>query len=239
MRRISLVSSSNFHGTGYLDHCESEITSLFASARRVLFVPYALHDHDAYAATARTRFKKMELDLDSLHESPQPRDLVDSAEAIFIGGGNTFRLLKQLYDLDLLGPIRDRVATGIPYLGTSAGSNVACPSIKTTNDMPIVAPQSFQALGLVQFQINAHYLDPDPGSTHQGETRELRIHQFHEENALPVIGLREGSWLSVTDETVRLSGTFGARLFRQGRPPVEVPGGSALDDLLAASSSLE
>ncbi|MEE8369076.1 MAG: dipeptidase PepE [Thermoanaerobaculia bacterium] len=232
MPNITLVSSSNYHGSGYLDHCEIAITDLFAGGSRILFVPFALSDHDGYAAIARTRFRAMGFQLDSLHESPHPVESVTSAEGLFIGGGNTFRLLNQLYAGDLLEPIRNRVAAGIPYLGTSAGSIVACPTIKTTNDMPIVSPPSFTALGLVNFQVNAHYLDPDPDSKHQGETRELRIQQFHEENSLPVIGLREGSWLAIEQGAVRLSGAGSARLFLRDQPPIEIEGGAALDRCL-------
>jgi dipeptidase E len=136
--------------------------------------------------------------------------------------------LERLYDLDLLTPIRERVKAGIPYFGSSAGSNVAGPTIRTTNDMPIVEPPSFAALGLVPFQINPHYLDPDPRSTHMGETREERIQQFLEENETPVIGLREGAWLRVEGEQTLLGGTAGARLFRRGNPPVELDCGAAV-----------
>jgi dipeptidase E len=232
VRKITLISSSNFHGSGYLDHCETAITDLFGAASRVLFVPFALHDHDAYAAIVRSRFQQMGLGVDSLHESPNPLESVKSAEGMFIGGGNTFRLLKQLYKGDLLDPIRDRVTSGMPFMGTSAGSIVACPTIKTTNDMPIAYPPSFTALGLVQFQINAHYLDPNPGSIHQGETRELRIEQFHEENALPVIGLREGSWLSIKQQKIQLMGKVGARLFRKDQVPIEIECGAVLNEWL-------
>ncbi len=167
----------------------------------------------------------MGYDLRSLHRAPSPRAAVGGAEAIFVGGGNTFRLLKSLYDHDLLDAIRARVASGAPYIGSSAGSVVACPTLKTTNDMPIVEPSSFEALGLVAFQINAHYLDPDPNSTHMGETREVRLREFLEENDLPVVALREGAILRVDDSRVRLGGTTGARLFRRGLPPEELQPG--------------
>jgi dipeptidase E len=120
----------------------------------------------------------------------------------------------------------------MPYAGASAGANLACPTIKTTNDMPIVQPPSFDALGLVPFQINPHYLDPDPGSTHMGETRETRIREFHEENATPVVGLREGAMLRVEDGGVWLKGVAGARVFRRGQDPVEAQPGSRLDELM-------
>ena len=160
-----------------------------------------------------------------------PVAAVERAEALFIGGGNTFRLLDALWRHALIEPIRRRVQAGMPYVGTSAGSNVACPSIRTTNDMPIVQPPSFAALNLVPFNINPHYQDPIPGSTHMGETREQRIAEFHEENAPPVVGLREGAWLLVEDSTVVLSGSTGARLFRRGEAPAEFATGSRLDFL--------
>ena len=157
------------------------------------------------------------------------REAVAAAEAIFIGGGNTFRLLKSLYGYDLLGAIREQVAAGARYMGSSAGSNVATPSIRTTNDMPITEPPSFAALGLVPFQINPHYLDPEPGSTHMGETREERILQFLEENETPVIGLREGAMLHIANGQCQLKGRSGARLFRRGMEPVEIAPGSQVD----------
>jgi dipeptidase E len=137
--------------------------------------------------------------------------------------------LKTLYDLELLDAIRARVEEGMPYMGASAGSNIAAPTIRTTNDMPIVEPPSFEALGLVPFQINPHYLDADPSSTHMGETREERILQFLEENATPVVGIREGSLLHVENGTCTLRGNAGARLFRRGVAPVELAPESKVD----------
>jgi dipeptidase E len=231
MTRLLLVSNSTVHGSGYLDHCAGAISSFLGpSVKRVLFVPYALFDRDAYAAKARARFEAMGYGLDSAHDVPGgPARAVELAEALFIGGGNTFRLLDALWRLALVEPIRGRVNAGMPYVGTSAGSNVACPSIRTTNDMPIVEPPSFAALDLVPFNINPHYLDPVPDSTHMGETREQRIAEFHEENTPPVVGLREGAWLLVEGPSVVLQGVNGARLFRRGEPPAEVTSGSRLD----------
>lgn len=161
-KRILLISNSTLYGSGFLDHAESEIRSFLGNVKLVLFVPFALYDRDKYAATAEQRFTKMGYGLSSIHTASDPKQAVREAEAVFIGGGNTFRLLKALYDLDLLGPIRERVEAGMPYMGSSAGSNVAGPTIRTTNDMPIVQPPSFDAIGLVSFQINPHYLDSDP-----------------------------------------------------------------------------
>src|SRR3954454_23457530 len=192
--RILLLSTSTIYGGEYLDYAEAEVRDFLGTLKRVLFVPFALHDRNAYAGRARKRFAQFGYELDSLHDAKDPRAAVESGEAIFIGGGNTWRLLKPLYELDLLGAIRDRVLAGMPYIGSSAGSNVAGPTIKTTNDMPIVQPPSFDAIGLVPFQLNPHFQDPDPNSTHMGETREERVIQFHEENETPVLGLREGAW---------------------------------------------
>jgi dipeptidase E len=232
MNRLLLISNSTMFGRGYLDHAETEIRALLEGIGRVLFVPYALYDRDSYAAVAAKKFESMGFALESIHRSPQPRVAAAEAEAVFVGGGNTFRLLNSLYQHDLLEVIRARVEEGMPYVGSSAGSVVSCPTLKTTNDMPIVQPPSFQALGLVGFQINAHYLDPDPGSTHMGETREVRLREFLEENDTPVVGLREGAMLRVEGSTVHLKGTTGARIFRRGKDPQEVQSGPLPDDLL-------
>jgi dipeptidase E len=229
MKHLLLISTSTIFGTQYLEHAFDEITSLLGPARRVLFVPYALKDHDGYAAKVRTTFGQLGYDLESIHELSDALTAVNEAQAIFVGGGNTFRLLKTLYDNRLLQHIRARVLEGMPYSGASAGSNLACPTIRTTNDMPIVEPPSLEALNLVPFQLNPHYFDPDPLSTHMGETRETRIHEFHEENTMPVVGLREGAMLRVDDDRVQLRGCAGARIFRRGQPPAEVAPGSDLN----------
>jgi len=221
-RRLVLISTSTVFGTRYLEHAFPELRDALSGVSRVLFIPHALRDRHGYAAKARAAFEEIGLSLDSLHEAPDPRRAVGEAEAVFCGGGNTFRLLKALYEMDVLPLIRRRVAEGMVYAGASAGSNLACPTIRTTNDMPIVQPPSFDALSLVSFQINPHYLDPVPGSTHMGETRETRILEFHEENETPVVGLREGAILRVEGESILLKGLAGARILRRGREPVEV-----------------
>jgi|SRR5687767_1503809 len=231
-RRLLLISNSTLYGGGYLDHVADEIVDFLGRVKRILFVPFALSNRDAYAAQARARFAGMGFALDSLHEATDKRRAVVTAEAIFIGGGNTFRLLKALYDFDLLQPIRERVARGMPYIGSSAGSNVAAPTIRTTNDMPIVEPPSFAALGLVNFQINPHYLDPDPSSRHMGETREERLLQFLEENKTIVVGLREGALIRVEHGRTLLKGSTGARIFRPGQAPLEVLPGAELNDYI-------
>jgi dipeptidase E len=228
MRRILLISSSECHPTGYLDHAEDEIRRILGASRRVLFLPYALFDRDAYAEKAAARFGRMGYEIEPAHRAPDAARAVENAEAVFAGGGNTFRLLKALNDLHLMVPLRRRVRGGMPYVGSSAGSNVAGDTIGTTNDMPIVEPPGFAALGLVPFNLNPHYFDPDPGSTHKGETREKRIAQFHEENEIPVVALREGAMLRVEGGAVEVAGSGGGRLFRRGEPTVEISAGDRL-----------
>jgi dipeptidase E len=161
-----------------------------------------------------------------------PMEELDRAEAIFVGGGNTFRLLKKLYDRKLLDVIRQRARAGMPYIGSSAGSVITSPTIRTTNDMPIVEAPSLDSLGLIPFQLNCHYLDPDPNSTHRGETREQRLLEFHEENSLPVVGLREGTMLWVEEGTHKLLGLKPARIFRVRRDAIEVGPDKWLDEYL-------
>ena len=231
-RKILLISNSTLHGSGFLDHAENEIRDFLGQVRRVLFVPFALSDQNGYAARVRDRLGLMGYDVESLHQASNKQKAVSDAESIFIGGGNTFRLLKSLYEFEVLDLIRTRSGEGMLYMGSSAGSNVAGPTIRTTNDMPIVEPPSFDALGLVSFQINPHYLDPDPDSKHMGETREERILQFLEENETPVVGLREGAMLRIENGTTTLKGSTGARIFRRGHEPVEIKPVAVLDEFI-------
>ena len=228
-RRLLLISNSTNHGSGYLDHAESEIRSVLGEKARVFFVPYAMHDLEGYVARTRDRLAAMGHELLSSHE---PGASVDTADAVFVGGGNTFRLLDSLFRHDLIGAIREAVRQGKPYIGSSAGSIVACPTLKTTKDMPVIQPPSFDALGLVPFQISPHYLDPDPASSHMGETQEERILQYLEHNELRVVGLREGSMLQIDGPRLTLRGISAARIFEKGRPPAEHPPGARLDFLL-------
>jgi dipeptidase E len=236
MRRLLLISTSTLHGSGWLQYCRDDIRGFLGDAvQRVLFVGYAMHDLDGYAAKARQAFAAIGCELDAIHTAADERRAVEAAEALFVGGGNTFRLLTRLYEHDLADVIRARVRDGMPYVGSSAGSNVACPSIKTTNDMPIVQPPSFAALGLVPFQLNPHFLDPPPGDTHMGETRETRIREFHEMNAAPVIGLREGAMLRVEGDRMTLEGRQGGVLFVRGRGREELAAGADLSACLQTS----
>lgn len=219
-RRLLLLSNSKNFGQGYLEHAEGHIKDFLGpDIRRVLFVPYAgvRASFDDYSAVVEGRLGLMGYEVDSVHRAVDPKTAVMKAEALAVGGGNTFHLLDGLYRNDLIEAIRARVDGGTPYIGWSAGSNVACPTIKTTNDMPIVEPPSFKALGLVPFQINPHYLDAHPEG-HQGETREERILEFIEANpGVHVIGLREGSILRVEGSDIKLLGNKTARVFIKGR----------------------
>jgi dipeptidase E len=220
MRLVLLSNSTNFGG-GYLQHAAAPIASLFEGARCIAFVPFALQDQAGYHAKVRDHFAKSGLEVERVEDGPRGAEGLERAEGLFVGGGNTWRLLDRLQRANLLEPIRRRVRAGLPYLGSSAGTGITAPTIMTTNDMPIVRPASFESLGFVRFQLNCHYLDADPSSRHMGETRETRLREFLEENDVPVIGLREGSWLEVDDATARLEGPHKARLFRRGHEPRE------------------
>lgn len=233
MKRLMLLSNSTNHGRNYLDHAMAEVLAFLGPIKRLLFVPFAGSDRSLYTEKVKDRFAKEGIEVDGLIALSGGARSIEGAEAVFVGGGNTFRLIDRLQRGRYLEPLRRRTLDGLAYLGASAGSVIAAPSIKTTNDMPIVQPQWFEGLSLVPFQINAHYMDADPASRHMGETREQRILEFHEENDEPVVGLREGGWLRVEGDAVRLEGGVPARLFRKGRQPVEVSPGSAIDHLLA------
>ena len=234
-RNLLLVSNSTLHGSGYLDHCADEIKKFLGNRKTIVFVPYARPSgmtYDEYTKIAKERFQKMDIMLTGIHEYSDLKEAVRNAEAIFIDGGNTFVLLSGLYKSGIIDEIRKRISEGMPYIGTSAGSNVACKSIKTTNDMPIMYPPSFEALNLVPFNINPHYLDPDPNSKHMGETRETRIKEFHFYNDEYVVGLREGAMLHIVDDKITLNGTTGARIFKNGQEAKEYRSGDSLDFLL-------
>jgi dipeptidase E len=226
IKKLLLISNSIQYGQGYLDHVEDDIHAFLGPPGRVAFVPYAAFDLDEYENRARLRFERMGYLMESVHRhrGHEP-DLLSNVDTVFIGGGNTFRLLARLYAFGLIEPIRALVEKGLPYIGSSAGSIVAGPSIKTTKDMPVVEPPSFNALNLISFHISPHYLDPDPNSRHMGETQEERILQFLEENDGQVVGLREGSRLLVKGDQVALIGPTPARLFqREARPSESSPG---------------
>lgn len=237
MRRILLISSSVCYGSGFLDHAETEIRRILRGLSRILFIPYASKDYDAYTDSMQKRFAQMGIGVDAIHLSRKPKQAVSNAHAVFIGGGNTFRLLSSLYNHNLLDAIKKRVSTGMPYIGSSAGTNVACPTIATTNDMPIVFPPSLRALGLVHFQINPHFLSADPTSIHKGETREQRIAEFHEEHSTPVIGLPESSMIRVEGSRITLLGKGGAIAFLPGRKPMKLSSNRRIDLFLNQKDS--
>ncbi len=234
--RALLISNSTNYGQGYLDHVEAAILAFLGGIKRIIFVPYALKDWGAYTAKARARFAAMGIELLSVHEDAgsialpfASREGDSETTAIFIGGGNTFRLLKRLREQNLMYIVEECARRGAKYIGANAGTVVACPTIMTTNDMPIVQLNTFDALNIVPFQINPHYLDPEPNSQHMGETRETRIKEFHEENKTPVVGLREGSWIHVEGGYSNLGGPKLARLFLQGKEPIDISDGFTIE----------
>jgi dipeptidase E len=231
MKRLLLISNSTQYGEGFLEHCSDEVKDFLGSdIKSILFIPYASGDLDSYTNKAREKFNSLGYQLSSIHESDNYIESVNNAEAIFIGGGNTFRLLSKLYELNLIELINKRVENGMPYMGASAGSNVACPTIKTTNDMPIIYPPSFNALNLVPFNINPHYIDIHP-EQHMGETREQRIKEFHELNIQTVVGLREGTMLRIQDNNITLKGINKVTIFRKDKNIEEFEPNSTLNFL--------
>ncbi len=225
--RLLVISTSTIYGSGYLEYIREEIID-FLQTDELLFVPFARPSgitHDEYTENVINALNPFGIKVTGLHTYANPKDTIRNAKAIFIGGGNTFLLLKTLYELGLVEEIREVVANGIPYMGSSAGSNMTGLTIGTTNDMPIVYPPSFNALQFLPFNINPHYLDPDPNSTHKGETRETRINEFHKFNSQTVIGLREGSWLRVENGEINLKGNLTARIFKPNQQAIEVKSG--------------
>ncbi len=228
MKRLLIVSTSKIHGSAYMEYIREEVLDFFSGVKTLTFIPYARPggiSHDGYTDIVREALGPFGMEIKGLHEYNNPKEAVANAEGLFTGGGNTFQLVKTLYELDLMDAISNAVNGGVPYMGSSAGSNITGLSMRTTNDMPIVYPPSFDTLGLVPFNINPHYLDPDPNSKHQGETRETRIKEFHHFNDQPVVGLREGSWLRVEGEDIQLKGEHYARIFEKGKDPWEMPPG--------------
>jgi dipeptidase E len=233
-----LLGSGGFRTPERIEVLAREMRSFFGALQRMLFVPYALADHDGYVQALREKGLHGGYELDGIHRHADPREAVRQSEAIYVGGGNTFRLLNELYRHGLVDLIRERVGDGVPYLGISAGTNVACPTIQTTNDMPIVAPPRLDALGLVPFQVNPHYFtgqsyvkEGEAYREHFGETRDDRLREFHELNDMPVVGLWEAGLLRCEGGRVELSGA-AARVFRKGQPAVDVPPGTDLAALL-------
>lgn len=234
MKNLIIASTSTLHGGGYLDYILPELSVHFKNCKTLLFIPYARPSgisHEDYTKKVSTAFAKINITVRGIHDYENPKEAITNAEGIFTGGGNTFLLVFQLYKNNLMTILADTVKSGTPYLGCSAGSNITGLTMQTTNDMPIIYPPSFDTLGLVPFNLNPHYLDPDAQSKHMGETRETRIKEFHAFNTVPVLGLREGSWLDVKGETITLNGSLSARLFRKNQTPEELESGSDLSFL--------
>ena len=222
--KLLIASTSTVHGSGYLEYIMDDAVR-FLGVEEIIFIPYARPSgvtFDEYTEAPRKAFEARGIKVKGLHEFQNPQEAILTAKAIFTGGGNTFLLLKSLYELDLIDVLRVAINSGTPYMGSSAGSNITGLTIGTTNDMPIVYPPSFEALGFLPFNLNPHYLDPDPNSKHKGETRETRIKEFHKFNSQAVLGLREGSWLEVQNGKIELKGDLTARLFQQEKEAVEL-----------------
>jgi len=223
-KKLLIVSTSTIHGSGYLEYILDEVKSFFAGVNSIVFIPYARPgglSHDDYTALAKEKFSGLNISVKGLHEFDDPITALKDAEGVFTGGGNTFLLLKTLYEVGVMDMLKDRINDGMPFMGTSAGSNITGLTIGTTNDMPIVYPPSFNALGALPFNLNPHYLDPDPTSKHKGETRQTRIEEFLGFNDIKVVGLREGSWLRVEGEKIELKGPLSARIFEKGKEVYE------------------
>lgn len=234
MKQIFIASTSTVHGSGYLEYILEDLRLFFQNTTEILFIPYARPSgisHEDYTKKASEAFAKIGKSVKGIHEFQNPIEAIKKANGIFTGGGNTFVLVNQLYKNKLMEPLKAAINNGTPYLGTSAGSNICGLTINTTNDMPIVYPPSFKTLGLVPFNINPHYLDPDVNSTHKGETRETRIQEFHAFNSQPVIGLREGSWLYVKEDSIVLKGKLQARIFQYNKEAYEIDPETELNNL--------
>ncbi|GEQ87096.1 dipeptidase E [Patiriisocius marinistellae] len=224
MKNLIVASTSTIYGSGYLEYLEEVLVKHFKNTNEILFIPFARPSgisHDTYTEKAATFFHKINKKLVGIHTFENPIEAIKNAKGIFTGGGNTFLLVKKMHDLKLMAPLREMLLEGTPYLGTSAGSNLCGVTMQNTNDMPIVYPPSFKTLGVIPFNINAHFLDPSP-TKHMGETRETRIKEYHTQNTVPVVGLREGSWLEVKGENITLKGHLSARVFEQAKEAYEV-----------------
>lgn len=224
-----IASTSTVYGSDYLAYLLPEVNILFKDADSVLFIPYARPSgisYDEYTQIVKNAFAKISKKVVGIHQFENQKEALENAKAIFTGGGNTFELVNQLYKNDILSVLKKVLENGTPYLGTSAGGNICGVSMKTTNDMPIVYPPSFETLGCLPFNLNAHYMDAVKNSMHMGETRETRIKEFHVFNNTPVMGLREGSWLKVKGNSIILKGNLTARWFLPNKTPIEIECGS-------------
>lgn len=231
MKKLIIASTSTIHGSGYLDYLLDKLTLFFQFTETILFIPYARPSglsHDAYTEIVQKAFKKIDKNIVGIHQFENLKKALLEAKGIFVGGGNSFVLLDELYKNDVFDTLKSVIQSGTRYLGTSAGSNICGKTIGTSNDMPIVHPPSFDALSIIPFNINPHYLDPNPKSKHMGETRETRIKEFHFFNSQSVVGLREGSFLEVSGERINLKGPLKARIFEYNKEAYEVQPGTDL-----------
>lgn len=231
MKNLLLASTSTLHGSDYLEYLLPELKQHFTNCKTILFIPYARPSgisHEEYTEKTALAFAKIKLNIRGIHEYENPVEAIQNAEGIFTGGGNTFLLVNELYRNKIMIPLKETLEKGIPYLGTSAGSNISGLSMQTTNDMPIVYPPSFQTLGLIPFNLNVHFQDADTQSKHMGESRETRINEFHQFNNFPVLGLKEGSWLEIKANKIVLKGNLSAKLFRKNETPMDIAAESEL-----------
>ena len=229
MKKLLIVSTSTIHGKPYLEYLFDEIKDFYNGVDEIIFIPYARPSgmtHDEYTTAVSEKFEMIGIKVKGIQEFSDPVKAIENAQGVFIGGGNSFVLLHELLENGLINPLRKRIDSGMPYIGTSAGSNVTGQTIGTTNDMPIVYPSTFEALSVIPWNINPHYLDPDPESKHKGETRQTRIEEFLVFNNIKVVGLREGSWLRFENGEVTLKGPLTARIFIQGQEPIEYSPGN-------------
>ncbi len=235
MKNAILASTSTLHGQQYLSYLLPEIAKLFTNCSEIIFIPFARPGgitHEEYTSIAKKAFETISINVKGLHEFKDKEQALKEAKGIFTGGGNTFLLVDKLHRNNLMMSLREQILAGTPYLGSSAGTNIAGLTMQTTNDMPIIYPPSFKTLGVVPFNINPHYLDPDLHSKHKGETRETRIKEFHTINTQPVVGIREGSWLEIKGENITLRGSLSARIFTVGKEPTELVSNSNLSEII-------
>lgn len=228
---IILASTSTLFGGNYLEYLKEELVKLYDGVDEIIFIPFARPggiSHEEYTQKAQSFFETLNIKVKGLHEFEDKIEAVNAAKAYFTGGGNTFLLVKTLHEENLMYVLKQNIESGKPYLGCSAGSNIGGQNMKTTNDMPIVYPPSFDCMGLVPFNINPHYLDPNPGLKHNGETRETRIKEFLTQNDVKVVGLREGNWIRRIGDEITVEGSELTRIFEKGKEPYEIKAGSRL-----------
>ena len=234
MKNLLIASTSTLYGGHFLEYLNEELKILYKEVKEIVFIPFARPSgisHDDYTTKVQMAFNTIDIKVRGIHTYTNMQKAITQAEGLFVGGGNTFVLVNMMHKHKLFTILKNRIEEGMPYLGTSAGSNICGLNMKTTNDMPIVYPPSFKTLGILPFNINPHYLDPEINSEHMGETREMRLKEFHCYNSQPVVGLREGSWLEVKESCIKLKGKPSARIFEKDKDPYELESESSLDHL--------